>query len=74
MFYVTAGVLIIINKVEGGIVAILAIAVNSIFHANPLILGDPVEQKQSWTVLVKHLAIIGGALFVLTRGKLRTEN
>jgi hypothetical protein len=74
IFYITSGALILSNKIYGALFGILAIIINSIFHANPMIFGLPSKQQESWIILLKQFAVVGGALFLMTRGKLRTED
>ena len=74
ILYITAGALILSNKIYGALFGIVAIFINSVFHANPLIFGDPIKQQQSWIILLKQFAVVGGALFLMTRGKLRSED
>ena len=69
-----AGGLILAEKVEGSIMAIILLILNAIFYSNPWVFYDQTEQRQSWILLLKHVAAVGGALFVMTRGILRRED
>lgn len=72
--FLVAGALIIAEKVYGSLLAVGLILYNCLYHANPWIFQDQLEQKDAWILFIKQLAVVGGAIFIMTRGKLRSEN
>jgi hypothetical protein len=60
--------------VQGSVLAVLIVAFNIIYRANPWIFHDETDQREAWKLYIKSLGVIGGALFLMTRGKLRSEN
>ena len=44
-----------------------------LYRSNPWIYDDPSDQKDAWLLFIKTVALLGGLMFVMTRGKLRNE-
>jgi hypothetical protein len=53
--------------------AVFIIAYNIIYRANPWIFHAEPDQRDAWKLYIKSLGVIGGALFLMTRGKLRND-
>mmetsp|Transcript_27136 Transcript_27136/g.26183 ORF Transcript_27136/g.26183 Transcript_27136/m.26183 type:complete len:129 (+) Transcript_27136:84-470(+) len=73
-FLVGSGALLLANKAWGSLLGICLIFLNSLYRANPFILTDEAEQKDAFTLFMKSLAVVGGLLLAMTRGKLRNED
>ena len=72
-FFIGAGALLLASKVYGSIFSVLVLSFNVLYRCNPWIFTDEADQKEAWVLFVKTLAVIGGSLFLMTRGKLRNE-
>ena len=73
-FFIGAGALVCASKIYGALLAIIVLGINMFYRANPWIHNDPSDQKEAWNLFVKTMAVIGGTLFMMTRGKLRGEH
>lgn len=63
------------GQVHGVILGVIAFVSNSFVHANPLILNTKPDEEQAWVILMKYLAVIGGALLLLsTSGKQKSQD
>jgi hypothetical protein len=72
-FFLGAGALVLANNIYGPILSIFLFLYNIIYRANPWIYNDQIDQKETWILFIKTLAIIGGALFMMTKGRLRSD-
>ena len=51
----------------------LTLTYYAVIHVNPFVKDDQSSQQQSWVLMMKHLAAIGGVMLVMTRGKINKE-
>jgi hypothetical protein len=62
--------MIVAEKQMGSILAFIMIIANSLISANPFPRRDGFEKASTWTLLVKTIACLGGAMLLMTRGKI----
>ena len=71
---IMSGGLILADNINGSLLGILSVAYYALLYANPLVADDAESQQQKWDIFVKYLALIGGLLFTMTRGKMQGES
>ncbi|CDW78969.1 UNKNOWN [Stylonychia lemnae] len=70
---VVAGGLILAENSIGSILGIITVLYYSLIHVNPWVKDDQSSQQQSWVLLIKHAALIGAIMIVMTRGKIQKD-
>ena len=72
LLLVSCGMMLADNP-YGSLVGILTLTYYAFIHINPFVKDDQSSQQQSWVQLMKHLAVIGGLMLVMARGKIQRE-
>eukprot|EP00347_Sterkiella_histriomuscorum_P019582 403341080 len=72
LLIISAGLMMAENS-NGSILGVLTISYYALIHVQPWIKDDQSSLQQSWLLIMKHLAAIGGVLMIMTRGKCQRE-
>jgi len=54
----------------GAIIAFVMMIANCLISANPFLRRDGFDINSTWTLLLKTIACLGGAMLIMTRGKI----
>ena len=68
--FICSGGMIVAERQMGPILAFILIIANGLISANPFPRRDGFDKASTWTLLVKTIACLGGAMLLMTRGKI----
>jgi len=68
--FICGGGLIVAENQMGTIIAFVMMIANGLISANPFLRRDDFDIFSTWTLLFKTIACLGGAMLLITRGKI----
>jgi hypothetical protein len=68
--FICSGGMIVAERQMGPVLAFIMIIANGLISANPFPRRDGFDKASTWTLLVKTIACLGGAMLLVTRGKI----